>query len=115
MARNFIAITQYHEPGTARTRAATGNWYICTGTSRKPSDSLERATDAPLLMNFRIRAVSDLLEPCEAKVSSTVLRGAGGGDTLCLPGHFCLFWIAPWGPSPRLPPPYTGTVALPQP
>src|SRR5438552_2358989 len=86
MARNFIAITQYHEPGTARTRAATGNWYICTATSRKPSDSLERATDAPLLMNFRIRAVSDLLEPCEAKVSSTVLRGAGGGDTLCLPG-----------------------------
>ena len=28
-------------------------------------------------MIFRIRAVSDLLEPCEAKVSSTVLRGKG--------------------------------------
>jgi len=28
----------------------------------------------------------DLLEPCEAKVSSTVLRGGGGGDTLALPG-----------------------------
>src|SRR5258708_6239437 len=35
---------------------------------------------------FRIRAVSDLLEPCEAKVSSPVLRGGGGGDTLALPG-----------------------------
>jgi hypothetical protein len=30
--------------------------------------------------------VSDLLEPCEAKVSSTDLRGGGGGDTLALPG-----------------------------
>jgi hypothetical protein len=37
-------------------------------------------------MIFRIRAVSDLLEPCEVKVSSTVLRGGGGGDTLALPG-----------------------------
>src|SRR5438067_11494982 len=40
----------------------------------------------PLLMGFRIRAVSDLLEPCEVKVSSTVLRGAAGGDTRGLPG-----------------------------
>ena len=39
-------------------------------------------------MIFRIRAVSDLLEPCEAKVSSTVLRGGGGGDTLSLPGEW---------------------------
>src|SRR5258707_581705 len=71
----------------ARTRGATGNWYICTATSRKPSDSLPRPRKAHLLMRFRIRAVSDLLEPCEAKVSSTVLRGGGGGDTLSLPGE----------------------------
>jgi hypothetical protein len=37
-------------------------------------------------MIFRIRAVSDLLEPCEVKVSSTVLRGEAGGDTCFLPG-----------------------------
>ena len=30
--------------------------------------------------------MSDLLEPCEAKVSSTVLRGTAGGDTRGLPG-----------------------------
>src|SRR5438270_13366953 len=70
----------------ARTRAATENWYTCTATSRKPNASLERPRKAPLLMIFRIRAVSDLLEPCEAKVSNTVLRGGGGGDTLALPG-----------------------------
>ena len=33
-----------------------------------------KARIAPLLMIFRIRVVSDLLEPCEAKVSSTVVR-----------------------------------------
>src|SRR5260370_41541621 len=70
----------------ARTRGATGNWYTCTATSRKPNASLDRRRKAPLLMFFWIRAVSDLLEPCEAKVSSTVLRGGGGGDTLALPG-----------------------------
>jgi hypothetical protein len=37
-------------------------------------------------MIFRIRAVSDLLEPCEIKVSSPVLRGEAGGDTCFLPG-----------------------------
>ena len=37
-------------------------------------------------MIFRIRAVSDLLEPCEVKVSSPVLRGEVGGDTCFLPG-----------------------------
>jgi WD40 repeat protein len=37
-------------------------------------------------MSLRIRAVNDLLEPCEAKVSSTVLRGGGGSDTSSLPG-----------------------------
>ena len=37
-------------------------------------------------MSLRIRAVSDLLEPCEAKVSSTVLRGEAGGDSRFLPG-----------------------------
>jgi hypothetical protein len=37
-------------------------------------------------MKLLTRVVSDLLEPCEVKVSSTVLRGDGGGDTLVLPG-----------------------------
>src|ERR1700719_4349422 len=87
MVRRFIAITKYREPGTARTRGATGNWYTCTATSRKPNASLDRPRKAHLLMIFRIRAVSDLLEPCEAKVSSTVLRGAAGGDTRGLPGR----------------------------
>src|SRR5262249_55474536 len=36
---------------------------------------------------WRTRAVSDLLEPCEVKVSSTVLRGGAGGDTRALPGE----------------------------
>jgi hypothetical protein len=45
-----------------------------------------KARIAHLLMIFRIRVVSDLLEPCEAKVSSTVLRGGGGGDAPALPG-----------------------------
>jgi len=47
---------------------------------------LVKARIAHLLMIFRIRVVSDLLEPCEAKVSSTVLRGGGGGDAPALPG-----------------------------
>src|SRR6266581_5739825 len=84
--RSFIAITKYREPGTARTRGATGNWYTCTATSRKPSDSLDRPRKAHLLMIFRIRAVSDLLEPYALKGACTDLRGAGGVDTLCLPG-----------------------------
>src|ERR1700732_921768 len=70
----------------ARTRVATENWYICTATSRKPNVSLGRPRRAHLLMIFMIRAVSDLLEPCEAKVSRTVLRGAAGGDIRGLPG-----------------------------
>src|SRR5271166_302334 len=86
--RNCIAITKYREPGTARTRGATENWYTCTATSRRPNASLDWPRKAPLLMIFRIRAVSDLLEPCEAKVSSTVLRGRGDGDILSLPGGF---------------------------
>src|SRR5260370_38056094 len=76
--RNSTVITPYREPREARTRGATGNWYICIATSRKPNASLDRQRKAHLLMIFRIRAVSDLLEPCEAKVSSTVLRGGGG-------------------------------------
>src|ERR1700676_4351 len=84
--RNCIAITQYHEPGTARTHGATGNWYTCTATSRKPNVSLDRPRKAPLLMIFRIRAVSDLLEPYAPKGACTDLRGGGGGDTLALPG-----------------------------
>jgi len=72
--RNSTAITRYREPEEARTRVATGNWCICSATSRKPGDSLVKARIAHLLMIFRIRVVSDLLEPCEAKVSSTVVR-----------------------------------------
>src|SRR5260370_23807151 len=87
MVRKYIVITSYRESRAARTRAATGNWYICTATSRKPSDSLDRSGRTPLLMNFRIRAVNDLLEPCEAKVSRTVLRGGGGSNTSSLPGQ----------------------------
>src|SRR3954470_12148250 len=90
MVRSFIAITKYREPGTARTRGATGNWYPCTATSRRPNASLDWPRNAPLLMSFRIRAVSDLLEPCAAKVASTVLRGVAGGDTRGLPGDSCL-------------------------
>src|SRR5271154_3293792 len=85
--RNCTAIIPYREPGTARTRVATGNWYTCTATSRKPNASLDWPRRACLLMIFRIRVVSDLLEPCEAKVSSTVLRGGGGSNTLSLPGQ----------------------------
>src|SRR5262249_35868889 len=71
----------------ARTRAATGNWCICIATSRKPDGSLTAAREAHLLMSLRIRVARDLLEPCEAKVSSTVLKGAAGGNTRCLPGE----------------------------
>ena len=46
-----------------------------------------RSLQKLMLMIFRIRVVSDLLEPCEAKVSSTVLRGGGGGDAPALPGR----------------------------
>ena len=45
-----------------------------TATSRKPDGSLAPAKEAILLMRLWIQAVSDLLEPCEAKVSSTVVR-----------------------------------------
>ncbi len=86
---------------------SNGSCYTCTATSRKPNASLDRSRKAHLLMIFRIRAVNDLLEPYDVKVSSTVLRGAGvappslypegvatpslypdgGGDTLALPGR----------------------------
>ena len=45
----------------------------------------------------RIRAVSDLLEPYEAKVSSTVLRGGGGGDTAPLPDTVYSMTSSRWG------------------
>src|SRR5271165_6783883 len=86
MVKSFIAITQYHEPGMARMRVATENWYTCTATSSKPSDSLERPRKAALLMNFRMSAVSDLLEPYEGKLSRTDLRGGGDGNIPALPG-----------------------------
>src|SRR5438270_14102033 len=85
-ARSFIAITKYTDPRVARTRVATENWYTCTATSRKPNDSLGRSRTVHLLMSLRIRVVRDLLEPCEVKASSTVLRGEADGDIRFLPG-----------------------------
>jgi hypothetical protein len=41
MERNSTAIINGRERQAARMRVATGNWYICTATSRKRSVSLQ--------------------------------------------------------------------------